>query len=217
MLLISLAEFFLILFFFGCKINSANAVDLGRWSENFFYEAINRSLILVLISLFGSLMVIGQGISALNILIGIFALDFIFYWRHRFYHRYMMKFHQHHHTDKGFDLSVSLRIHPTEAIIHFFILIFAGRLFDFSVFDCFVISQIFSIQALVSHLNSQPSRPLLKRILGNVFVLPDFHYLHHCKSDYGFNYGFLFSFWDHLFQTAKSEEPLTHPIQAKII
>jgi len=46
--------------------------------------------------------------------------------------------------------------------------------------------------------------------LSDIFILPNFHALHHSKNDDRVNFGLFFSFWDRLFGTFKM--PVVRPI-----
>lgn len=66
----------------------------------------------------------------------------------------------------------------------------------------FLAAHIFTMQALVSHLDYRIPNTLLLRNLKRIFVLSDTHRFHHDDENPNCNFGFLFSFWDTFFGTA---------------
>tara|TARA_B110001454_G_scaffold219202_1_gene251961 strand:+ start:43616 stop:43972 length:357 start_codon:yes stop_codon:yes gene_type:complete len=62
-------------------------------------------------------------------------------------------------------------------------------------------AHIFSVQALLSHLDYSIPNTTVTQNLRKVFVFPDSHKIHHDSNNPETNYGFLFSFWDFIFGT----------------
>lgn len=181
---------------------------LDRWSLNFSYEIINRILAFLLGTLalrFVSTETTPQ--SAVYFALYILLLDFIFYWRHRFYHRWLWSVHKLHHSDSGYDFTLSLRIHPVETLIQLGLFFLVSSLMNISLWQMFFAAHIFTIQALISHLEYKMPNTALLRRLKNIFVLSDTHRFHHDDRNPNCNFGFLFSFWDTIFgTTAKGQQ-----------
>lgn len=126
------------------------------------------------------------------------AIDFVFYWYHRFSHRVNFAWAAHavHHQSEYFNLSVGLRISTTSIPIHWmfhypFALAGVPPLTFFAVYAASTIYQVWY------HAAAQVSLGPLDRIL----VTPANHSLHHAQNPayIDCNYGGIFSVWDRLF------------------
>lgn len=191
-------------------IESAGIFD--RWALHFSNEIVNQFLAAALL-IFASaelahrLFRFEQPVSVVSILrvIGIIGfLDFIFYWRHRFYHRFLMVIHALHHRDTSFDLTVSFRIHPAEMLVQ--MMIFLGLVY-FSGLDrwqMMTINIVFTIQAFYSHFELDFLPESVNHWLAVLFVVPPFHRVHHTETS-GLHYGFLLSIWDRIFGTSTKD------------
>lgn len=182
---------------------SSKITLLERWSTNFSLEIVNR-VIAVTVS-----MLLIQNLNFKNthsenwfyFLFYIVVLDFTFYWRHRIYHRWFWFFHRTHHSDTGYDFSLSLRIHPIETLIQITLFVSISQLMNINQWHIFLAVHIFSVQALLSHLDYAIPKTTITRILRNIFVFPDSHKFHHDPENPDNHFGFLFSFWDTIFGT----------------
>lgn len=198
------------------KLNSLSPTDsastFDRWALHFSIELFNQ-LLAVGVLFFASaeiahrLFQFQRDVSVASVLkvIGvIFVLDFIFYWRHRFYHRFLMLIHGLHHRDESFDLTVSFRIHPLEMLIQ--MLIFLGIVYFFGLdrWQMMTINIVFTVQAFYSHfeLDFLPDR--VNHWLSKLFVVPQFHGVHHGENSL-LHFGFLFCIWDRVFGTSTKE------------
>lgn len=176
---------------------------LERWSLNFSYEIINRLISITIGMLILSHLDFTDHIAQdwIYFIFYILVLDFIFYWRHRLYHRWFWVFHRAHHSDSGYDFTLSSRIHPIETVIQIGIFIAVSYFFRMSQWQTFFAAHIFSLQALISHLDYEiPNSPLF-RWVRKIFVVSDSHRFHHDHENPDTNFGFLFSFWDRIFKT----------------
>lgn len=179
------------------------SILLERWSANFSFELINRILAIGISTL------VIQNVSFLNndsstwfhFLFYILLLDFLFYWRHRIYHRWFWVFHSAHHSDPGYDFTLSLRIHPIETLIQISLFVFISLAMSINQWHIFLAVHIFSLQALVSHLDYELPSNKLTQFLRKIFVVSNSHRFHHDSNNPDTHFGFLFSFWDTLFGT----------------
>lgn len=186
---------------------------IERWSKNFSFEMINRCILLFFISYilpwlfnFDLFKVKNAELNSYTVFMTVLfigALDFVFYWRHRIYHRWVWVFHRLHHDDRGFDLTLSFRIHPLEVIIQMILILFLGWIFAINEWQLVIAVQVFSIQALLSHLDLLRKDNKVLKIISKVFVTPGFHEKHHDLNQFDSHFGFLFSFWDRIFNTEK--------------
>ncbi len=198
------------------KLNKLSPIDSGstfdRWALHFSIELFNQ-LLSVGILLFASAELAHRlfrfqqqvsFVSVLKVISVIFFLDFIFYWRHRFYHRFLMFLHGLHHRDGSFDLTVSFRIHPLEMLIQ--ILIFLGTVYIFGLdrWQMMTINIVFTVQAFYSHFELDFFPERVNHWLSKLFVVPQFHGVHHSENSL-LHYGFLFCIWDRVFETSTKE------------
>lgn len=185
------------------RLSSAEKSTLvERWSLNFSYEIVNRLLAFLLGTLaLRSFSLQTSSQSGVFFVFYILFLDFIFYWRHRFYHRWLWSVHKTHHSDSDYDFTLSLRVHPVETLVQIGLFILVSSLMNISQWQMFFAAHIFTVQALISHLEYETPNTALLRALKNIFVLSDTHRFHHDERNPNCNFGFLFSFWDTIFGT----------------
>lgn len=182
---------------------------LDRWAANFSYEVVNQIILfvgaLVLSTEMGHLFFPHQKKvstpSILIVVILVFTLDFFFYWRHRFYHRYLMRIHKTHHPDQDFDLTLSFRIHPIEMLIQTIVFMAVVFVFKLDRWQTMIINMIFTVQAFYSHFELSLFSEKINKWLSIILVVPDFHQVHH-QNKVNCHFGFLFNIWDKIFGTA---------------
>lgn len=136
--------------------------------------------------------------------LGILALDFGEYWRHRFMHAvpFLWRFHRVHHSDPVMETSTTLRNHPLQLIVILVpraLLIFLLGLSPLIV----GVHALVALAAQLFHHSNLRLNPTLSMLLGLVIVTPDQHYMHHAREQKytDSQYGVLFIFWDKLFGT----------------
>ncbi len=135
------------------------------------------------------------------------AVDFVFYWFHRYSHRFRLFWTSHagHHTSEQFNLSVGFR----QAWTPFFWLLFVWPLALFGV-DAKMIAMITGINlAYQTLIHTQLIRTF--GVLDWFLNSPSHHRVHHgCNPEYiDKNFGGVFIVWDRLFGTfAKEQAPV---------
>lgn len=142
----------------------------------------------------------------LKVLIGLVCFDFVFYWSQRLYHRASIfwRLHRVHHSDNVMDSSTAFRFHPFDALLDSTMSIVAGAIFGLDVNTIVFFFVLFLPLIFAQHSNFVfPA--WTDKILGKVFVVPNFHKVHHHQNQEftDSNYGFLFIFWDKIFRTFK--------------
>ena len=143
---------------------------------------------------------IGSQHLLVQILLAIFIMDFVGYWRHRMMHwKFLWPFHSIHHSSKRVDWLSTERFHP----VNYCITIFFNFAVLISLFlDPYVGTLSISIRrgyGLFVHSNVRFSYGFLDYI----FVSPLFHRWHHSDSRVADNQNFatIFSFLDRIFGT----------------
>lgn len=179
------------------------------WSENFSLEIVNRLIGFLFVQILGFTFAVEKSDKTLTywlvqIILSIVILDFMFYWRHRLYHRFGRSFHSTHHARKEFNLLMTLRIHPIETLIHVPLFYFFVRLSGLSQNQVLVVSLVFTFQAFFSHLELKALPGKLESWLSQFFVVPLSHVRHH-EGNGETHFGFLLSVWDKIFKTHKEE------------
>ncbi len=136
----------------------------------------------------------------LQILIAVFLIDFVGYWRHRFMHtRYLWPFHTIHHSSRQVDWLSTERFHPVNHLISAsFNLVILAALFQ----DPYVGATAMLLRrgyGLFIHSNI----PLGYGFLNYILVSPRFHRWHHSDSQVvkKKNYATFFSIFDLAFGT----------------
>jgi sterol desaturase/sphingolipid hydroxylase (fatty acid hydroxylase superfamily) len=228
--LLFLGSFLQLLFLsIGCWLlwsrtpQKAKPIFLKRWAENLSLEIINKLSLPILVSFLGFLMAAPKfatqwriwlpfnevGFNSARVVFAIVFFDFIFYWRHRAYHLWMKRWHSLHHNDMGYDMSLSLRFHPLENVVNYFIILSGILFLKLSSWEFVLIIQLFAFQALWSHtLKYSTEAPSLKW-WDLILVTPKVHWYHHQegRKESG-NFAFLFSIWDRVFGTAIEQTAL---------
>ncbi len=148
----------------------------------------------------------------LYIVLGLILMDFIGAWLiHWIQHnvRWMWRFHIIHHSDPNVDVTSGLRHHPVENIFRLCFTVLAVLITGANFGLVMMYQTISAFFAHFSHANIRTPY-IFEYFLSFVFVTPAFHRVHHhyMQPHTDSNYGNIFSFWDHIFQTStKFENP----------
>lgn len=139
-------------------------------------------------------------------LVSVLVLDLAIYLLHLLMHRNgLWQVHRLHHSDRTFDVTTSVRVHPLEnALATVWRLAWVIAL-GVPYLALLLYALLATAASVFTHANLQlPQR--LSTALGWVFITPDLHRIHHSleTSDGGHNFGTVFSFWDRLFGTHRA-------------
>jgi sterol desaturase/sphingolipid hydroxylase (fatty acid hydroxylase superfamily) len=133
------------------------------------------------------------------------------YWLHRLSHAVplLWRLHRVHHSDRFFDLSVSVRQHPLEYLVRaplFMLLTVAAGL---PVWAVVIVDLGLVASQYWEHLDV-PVSERWRRRLGWLLMTPDLHRMHHSANPLQTesNYGSFLVLWDRLFGTYRSCEPI---------
>ncbi|HLS85546.1 MAG TPA: sterol desaturase family protein [Burkholderiales bacterium] len=137
-----------------------------------------------------------------QVLLGIWAFDFLVYWRHRLEHVVpaLWSFHAVHHTAEKVDVLTTTRLHPLEVVF--------GALFNAIVirmgFAPAAVGLAFAIYLYYNYYIHTNVRIRYPGFLKYLFVSPFMHQWHHAKdaAAAGKNLGVVFAFHEWLFGTA---------------
>lgn len=145
--------------------------------------------------------------------------DFIYYWEHRFMHRFGLGWATHavHHSSPNFNISVAYRFGPLDGVLPFvfhFPLVFLG-FNPIMIFFAEIIVQLYQT-ALHTELIGKLPRPI--EYVMNTF---SHHRVHHGSNEQYLdkNYAGIFIVWDRIFGTFEEEQEkvvygLTKPINS---
>jgi len=130
------------------------------------------------------------------------ALDLAAYAAHRAMHIVpaLWRVHRVHHTDPHVDVTTAFRQHPLESLWRALFMFATATIFGAGA-GIYLIYRAFSAAfAIVEHANLDLGR-LFDRIISMVFVTPNFHKLHHSRTqrETDTNYGNIFSVFDRAF------------------
>jgi sterol desaturase/sphingolipid hydroxylase (fatty acid hydroxylase superfamily) len=145
--------------------------------------------------------------SGLRMVVAIVGLDALAYGQHRLLHRVdvLWRLHAVHHSDPEIDVTTTFRHHPAEAIFNSVLIGVVVLAIGFSPVEIVAYTWVSFVIELVAHANlALPS--WFGTIFGCLIVTPEFHQLHHSRSnaEANANFGQAFSIWDTLFGTARS-------------
>jgi sterol desaturase/sphingolipid hydroxylase (fatty acid hydroxylase superfamily) len=145
---------------------------------------------------------------ALKALISLLGIDLMLYLWHQACHRFdfLWLFHRVHHSDSSMNVSTAFRLHFVEIMtttcLKVLLIVTLG-------IDKMLVLTIESLMLLGSMFHHTNTCFRYERILSYMMIVPFLHRLHHSseRSDYNYNYGTIFSFWDRLFGTLSIAEP----------
>lgn len=146
----------------------------------------------------------------IQIIIGLFILDFISAWLAHYteHHvKWLWQFHVVHHTDMEVDASTANRHHPGESVIRFLFTLLAVVVSGASFWLIMLYQALSVFFGQLTHSNIKISKSI-NGVLKWFFVTPQMHRVHHhYRQPYSdSNYGNIFSLWDRLFGTYKDVE-----------
>ncbi len=185
-----------------------------RWSVNLGMVALDALLVRLLIPLGAvgaALWAQRSGTGLFNVaelpawlefVLAFLALDCLIYWQHRWSHALPLfwRLHRVHHSDLEIDVTTGVRFHPVEILLSMLIKMAAVMLLGAPAVAVIAFEIALNATSMFSHANLHlPSR--LDRMLRRVLVTPDMHRVHHSihRAEHDRNFGFNFSWWDHLF------------------
>lgn len=128
------------------------------------------------------------------------AIDFIYYWKHRFMHRFAVTWalHQTHHSITDLNFFSTLRLNWIESIIQYLFYL-PLALTGFDAFALLMLIELNSGWQYIVHSKINYSIPVLEKIINT----PNFHRVHHAADmKYAHsNYTSTLVLWDRLFGT----------------
>ncbi len=150
--------------------------------------------------------------AAVEVAVGVLALDLAIYWQHRLMHRMpaLWPLHRVHHTDLAIDVTTGVRFHPLEIALSMAVKLGVVAVLGPPAIAVVLFEVLLSAGSLWTHADAAlPSR--LEHVARAVLVTPSLHRIHHSvrREERDNNYGFTTSLWDRLFGSlrATSSEP----------
>ena len=118
----------------------------------------------------------------------------------------LWRLHRVHHCDVHLDVSSALRAHPIELIVLLLLNVPVVAIFGLSAVTLAVYESVEVIANMLTHSNIRFPKTV-ERCAGWLLITPSVHRLHHSalQVETDSNYGNVFSFWDRLFGTYRSE------------
>jgi sterol desaturase/sphingolipid hydroxylase (fatty acid hydroxylase superfamily) len=150
----------------------------------------------------------------IEIVLSIVVLDLVVYGQHVFFHAVPMlfRFHQVHHADVDFDVTLGTRFHPVEMLLSMVIKLAAVAGLGTGATAVVLFETILAVTSLFNHGNVRLPHAL-DRLLRWFLVTPAMHAIHHSteRADRDTNFGFSIPLWDRLFRTYRSESVVARP------
>lgn len=139
------------------------------------------------------------GSATISIIVALLISELISYWEHRLSHRwdFWWQFHKYHHSAKSLNLITNNRRHPIDNGIGQ--IVFAVPMALTGTPEEIILSVAIARAFLVRLRHSEMDFDY--GVLGNLIVSPNFHRRHHLSDLEPANFGYTFSFWDHVFGT----------------
>jgi sterol desaturase/sphingolipid hydroxylase (fatty acid hydroxylase superfamily) len=158
------------------------------------------------VSQFGLLHWLGPPM-AVQILLGVLALDGISFGMHRLFHgpTWLWRLHAVHHSDPEVDVTTAIRHHPGETLVGVLVSGTAAGVIGCPPLAVAVYAALDWVVGLIAHSTLTLPR-WLPAGLARLVVTPRFHRLHHSRRqpETDSNYGQVFAFWDVLFGTFRA-------------
>lgn len=152
--------------------------------------------------------------AALEILVSLALLDLLIYGQHVLFHSVPLffRFHQVHHADVDFDVTLGTRFHPMEMLVSMLVKLAAVVLLGPSAVAVVLFETLLAVTSLFNHGNIRIP-PTIDRVLRWVVVTPAMHTIHHSvkRADRDTNFGFSIPWWDRLFGTYRQDFVGTRP------
>ena len=118
----------------------------------------------------------------------------------------LWRLHRVHHCDVHLDVSSALRAHPIELIVLLMLTVPVVTIFGLPAVTLAAYESVEVIANMLTHSNIRFPKAF-ERYAGWLLITPSVHRLHHSalQVETDSNYGNVFSFWDRLFGTYRSE------------
>ncbi len=149
-----------------------------------------------------------------EIIVAIALLDFTIYLQHRLFHSVplLFRFHQVHHADIDFDVTLGSRFHPVEMILSMAIKLAAVVVIGASAAAVVLFELLLAVTSLFNHANVRIPHSV-DRMLRWLVVTPAMHVVHHStkRADRDSNFGFSIPWWDRLFRTYRERSVVKRP------
>ncbi len=150
--------------------------------------------------------------TALQYVVGFFAIDFYVYWNHRWRHRYNLLWNDHviHHSSEEYNLPVALRQTIGDFVDIYFFLIIPAAIFGIPTNVMSVLAVVMLFGGFWYHTQLIGRLGFLEKII----VTPSHHRIHHAINPIYIdrNFGGILIIWDKLFGTFQEELPEEKPI-----
>lgn len=144
---------------------------------------------------------------AVEIVLSIVILDLVIYGQHVLFHTVPLffRFHEVHHADVDFDVTLGTRFHPVELLLSMAIKLSAVALLGASAAAVVLFETLLVVTSLFNHANVRLP-DAIDRALRWVVVTPAMHAIHHSmeRADRDTNFGFSIPLWDRLFGTYRA-------------
>ena len=146
-------------------------------------------------------------------IISIPVLDFTIYFQHVMFHYIPVfwRLHMVHHTDLNIDVTTGARFHPLEILLSMIIKMSVIVLLGAPAYSVLVFEILLNATSMFNHSNIYIP-PNIDKFIRLLFVTPDMHRVHHSViiRERNSNFGFNFSWWDHMFRTYKDQPDKGH-------
>lgn len=152
---------------------------------------------------------------AVEIVLSIVILDLVIYGQHVLFHAapVFLRFHQVHHADVDFDVTLGTRFHPVELLLSMAIKLGAVAVLGSSAAAVVLFEMLLAVTSLFNHANVRLP-DTIDRALRWVVVTPAMHAIHHSmeRADRDTNFGFSIPLWDRLFGTYRAQSMVSPPV-----
>jgi len=199
----------------------------SRWLHNLALTLVNTAVLRVAFPIgamsaalwadrqsFGLLHLVNWN-PAVEIVLSIVVLDLVIYGQHVLFHAVPLffRFHQVHHADIDFDVTLGTRFHPVELLLSMAIKLVAVALLGAGAAAVVLFETLLAVTSLFNHGNVRLPEAL-DRVLRWVVVTPAMHAIHHSmeRADRDTNFGFSIPLWDRLFGTYRPHSVESRPV-----
>lgn len=144
---------------------------------------------------------------AVEIALGVVALDLAIYWQHRLMHRIALlwRLHRVHHTDLAIDVTTGVRFHPLEIALSMGLKLAVVAALGAPAAAVVLFEVLLSAGSLFTH--TDVALPVaVEHVARAAIITPSLHRIHHSvrREETDSNFGFTTSAWDRLFRSLRT-------------
>jgi sterol desaturase/sphingolipid hydroxylase (fatty acid hydroxylase superfamily) len=144
--------------------------------------------------------------SFIQFILSFVVIDYLYYWNHRFFHRRnFWTMHRLHHSSKHLDVFATSRNSLITSFMFVYVWVQILAMFLLKDSNAFMIGLGLTYALDLWRHCGLRQPPLVEGLVGQAFIMPTQHIVHHSLSGRNKNFGANFCWWDKLHGTFSNE------------